>query len=205
MRVRGPQGGHQWTTPDDAGRAGPVRRDGKIAIWPNLRRRAGAAIDELAPSAPEAVGGCDSGARSRRRSWLPPGPQPRRRQVIVLGMTRSGTSLTTAIVADSGGSTRPAATCGEAVLAQRTSARLPPATSGRCAPRTVRCPLPRTPQAAHSTHACPGCGLAQLLGAQGAGSWTKFSAGFASRPTLLAWGAKNERQSAAVSSSGFLS
>ena len=57
-----------------------------------------------------------AGARSRRRSWLPPGPQPRRRQVIVLGMTRSGTSLTTAIVAGLlGGSTRPAATwCGSA-------------------------------------------------------------------------------------------
>ena len=37
--------------------------------------------------------------------------------------------------------------------------------------RTAGCPLPRTPRAAHSSrHPCPGCGLAQLLGAQGAGS-----------------------------------
>ena len=60
---------------------------------------------------------------------------------------------------------------GALVPTQRTSARLPPATSrGRCA--LAHSPLPAAPHsAAHSlSRACPGCGLAQLLGAQGAGS-----------------------------------
>eukprot|EP00964_Phaeocystis_antarctica_P117414 scaffold81251_cov63-Phaeocystis_antarctica.AAC.2 len=106
-----------------------------------------------------------AGARSHRRSWLPPGPQPRRRQVIVLGMTRSGTSLTTSIVAGLlGGATRPDATwCGSALpypKDQRTTA------AGyferqACTQLTGRCLLHR---------ACAGCRLAQLLGAQGAGS-----------------------------------
>ena len=50
-------------------------------------------------------------AARHRRSWLPPGLQPSCHQVIVLGMTRSGTSLTTSIVAGLlGGAERPTAT-----------------------------------------------------------------------------------------------
>ena len=140
-----------------------------------------------------------AGARSRRRSWLPPGPQPRRRQVIVLGMTRSGTSLTTAIVAGLlGGSTRPAATwCGSArpyPKDQRTTA------AGYferqvCAQLAARCPALPEPHTPHATPAQDVVSLNYWVLKELGHPWTKFSAGFASRPTLLAWGAKNESAS----------
>ena len=139
-----------------------------------------------------------AGARSRRRSWLPPGPQPRRRQVIVLGMTRSGTSLTTAIVAGLlGGSTRPAATwCGRArpyPKDQRTTAagyfERQVCTRAQPAAHCPALPEPRTPRA---TPAQDVVSLNYWVLKELGHPWTKFSAGFASRPTLLAWGAKNE-------------
>ena len=124
-------------------------------------------------------------------------------------MTRSGTSLTTSIVAGLlGGATRPDATwCGSALpypKDQRTTAagyferQACTQLTGRGTQPAARCPLPGTPRAAPEQDVsctAPAQDVVSLnywvlkeLGHP----WTKFSAGFASRPTLLAWGAKNE-------------
>ena len=56
----------------------------------------------------------------------------------------------------------------------------------------ARCPALPEPHTPHATPAQDVVSLNYWVLKELGHPWTKFSAGFASRPTLLAWGAKNE-------------